>query len=98
MNIHPKKILWPTDFSPLSMKGAEYAKAFCVWRGLACNQRGGAAGVGRSVGCADERRGHARFAGGHGGACKGGAEEADRGEISGCGQGYELGGRRQSLV
>jgi len=26
--IHPKKILWPTDFSPLSTKGAEYAEAF----------------------------------------------------------------------
>jgi nucleotide-binding universal stress UspA family protein len=28
MLIHPKRILWPTDFSPLSMKGAEYANAF----------------------------------------------------------------------
>jgi len=28
--IHPKKILWPTDFSPLSMKGAEYADACCA--------------------------------------------------------------------
>jgi nucleotide-binding universal stress UspA family protein len=28
--IHPKKILWPTDFSILSMKAAEYAKAFCA--------------------------------------------------------------------
>ena len=27
MSIHLKKILWPTDFSPLSMKGAEYAQA-----------------------------------------------------------------------
>jgi nucleotide-binding universal stress UspA family protein len=26
--IHPKTILWPTDFSPLSMKGADYAEAF----------------------------------------------------------------------
>jgi nucleotide-binding universal stress UspA family protein len=28
MLIHPKRILWPTDFSPLSIKGAEYADAF----------------------------------------------------------------------
>ena len=28
MLIHPKRILWPTDFSTLSMKGAEYARAF----------------------------------------------------------------------
>src|SRR5688572_30439905 len=28
MFIHPKKILWPTDFSPLSMKGGDYAEAF----------------------------------------------------------------------
>jgi universal stress protein A len=26
--IHPKHILWPTDFSTLSLKGAEYAEAF----------------------------------------------------------------------
>ncbi|MBN2560281.1 MAG: universal stress protein [Phycisphaerae bacterium] len=29
MKITPKKILWPTDFSKLSMKAAEYAAAFC---------------------------------------------------------------------
>ena len=29
MNITPKSILWPTDFSKLSMKAAEYAAAFC---------------------------------------------------------------------
>jgi nucleotide-binding universal stress UspA family protein len=29
MQIHPRKILWPTDLSELSLKGAEYAKAFC---------------------------------------------------------------------
>ena len=28
MSIHPKRILWPTDFSPLSAKGAEYAERF----------------------------------------------------------------------
>jgi nucleotide-binding universal stress UspA family protein len=28
MSIHPKNILWPTDFSPLAMKGADYADAF----------------------------------------------------------------------
>ena len=29
MIINPKRILWPTDFSPLSLKAADYAKAFC---------------------------------------------------------------------
>ena len=28
MFIRPKTILWPTDFSSLAMKGAEYAEAF----------------------------------------------------------------------
>jgi universal stress protein A len=28
MNIHPKRILWPTDFSELSAKGGAYARAF----------------------------------------------------------------------
>jgi universal stress protein A len=29
MKTTPKKILWPTDFSKLSMKAADYAAAFC---------------------------------------------------------------------
>jgi universal stress protein A len=29
VKINPKKILWPTDFSKMSMKAAEYASAFC---------------------------------------------------------------------
>ena len=28
MTVHPKKILWPTDFSPLSLKAADYACGF----------------------------------------------------------------------
>ena len=28
MSIHPKRILWPTDFSVLAVKGAHYAEAF----------------------------------------------------------------------
>lgn len=28
MSIQPKRILWPTDFSELSLKGAHYARAF----------------------------------------------------------------------
>jgi nucleotide-binding universal stress UspA family protein len=28
MNVSPTKILWPTDFSPLSMKAADYARGF----------------------------------------------------------------------
>jgi nucleotide-binding universal stress UspA family protein len=26
--VSPKRILWPTDFSPLSFKAAEYARGF----------------------------------------------------------------------
>lgn len=29
MQIHPKKILWPTDFSELSLHGGRYARAMC---------------------------------------------------------------------
>jgi nucleotide-binding universal stress UspA family protein len=29
MNIRPKKILWPTDFSPLAVKAADYVRGFC---------------------------------------------------------------------
>ena len=29
MRIRPQKILWPTDLSTLSLKGARYARAFC---------------------------------------------------------------------
>lgn len=29
MQISPKRILWPTDFSALSMCGGKYARAFC---------------------------------------------------------------------
>lgn len=28
MELHPKQVLWPTDFSELSMKGGRYARAF----------------------------------------------------------------------
>ncbi len=28
MQVSPKRILWPTDFSPLSLQGARYARAF----------------------------------------------------------------------
>lgn len=30
MMLTPRKILWPTDFSELSMLGGRYAKAFCA--------------------------------------------------------------------
>jgi nucleotide-binding universal stress UspA family protein len=30
MHIRPTKILWPTDFSPLAMKAADYARAFAA--------------------------------------------------------------------
>lgn len=26
MSIHPRRILWPADFSPLSMKDGKYAR------------------------------------------------------------------------
>jgi len=29
MNLRPRKILWPTDLSDLSLKAARYARAFC---------------------------------------------------------------------
>ena len=29
MGFNPKNILWPTDFSPLSIKGAQCARAMC---------------------------------------------------------------------
>jgi nucleotide-binding universal stress UspA family protein len=29
VQIHPRRILWPTDLSPLSIKGGQYARAFC---------------------------------------------------------------------
>jgi nucleotide-binding universal stress UspA family protein len=29
MNVQPKRILWPTDFSPLARHAARYARAFC---------------------------------------------------------------------
>ena len=29
MVVSPKKILWATDFSPLSLKAAEYSRGFC---------------------------------------------------------------------
>lgn len=29
MDIHIRNVLWPTDFSTLSMKGAQYAQAIC---------------------------------------------------------------------
>lgn len=29
MIVSPKQILWPTDFSTLSLKGAQYARGFC---------------------------------------------------------------------
>lgn len=28
MKMHPKRVLWPTDFSDLSLEGARYARAF----------------------------------------------------------------------
>ena len=28
MELYPKQVLWPTDFSELSMKGGRYARAF----------------------------------------------------------------------
>ena len=29
MTVNPQRILWPTDFSPLSLHGARYARGFC---------------------------------------------------------------------
>lgn len=29
MEVHPKRVLWPTDFSELSLRGGRYARGFC---------------------------------------------------------------------
>ena len=29
MDVNPKRVLWPTDFSELSMRGGRYARGFC---------------------------------------------------------------------